>query len=102
MSAGGGPSRLLVRDLEQLATPRGSDAPLRGAALGDVEVIEHAYVLCEDGRIAAVGPMAELGSLDGDVEELDGRGRCAVPGLVDCHTHACFGGDRVEGLEHRL
>ena len=28
--------------------------------------------------------------------ELDGRGRCAVPGLVDCHTHACFGGDRVE------
>jgi imidazolonepropionase len=59
-------------------------------------VIEHAYLLCEDGRIAAVGPMAELGPLEGDVEELDGRGLCAVPGLVDCHTHACFGGDRVE------
>jgi imidazolonepropionase len=95
MSADGGPSRLLVRDLEQLTTPRGSAAPLRGPALGDVEVIEHAYLLCEDGRIAAVGPMAELGPLEGDAEELDGRGLCAVPGLVDCHTHACFGGDRV-------
>ena len=25
-----------------------------------------------------------------------GRGKSALPGLVDCHTHACFGGDRVE------
>jgi imidazolonepropionase len=96
MSVDGGPSRLLVRDLEQLATPRGSGAPLRGPALGGVEVIEHAYLLCEQGRIAAVGPMAELGPLEGAIEELDGRGRCAVPGLVDCHTHACFGGDRVD------
>ena len=40
--------------------------------------------------------MADLGPLDGDVEELDGRGLCAIPGLVDCHTHACFAGDRVE------
>jgi imidazolonepropionase len=96
MSVGGGSSRLLIRDLEQFATPRGSGAPLRGLELGDVDVIERAYVLCEDGRISAVGRMAELGTLDGDVEELDGRGRSAVPGLVDCHTHACFGGDRVE------
>ena len=28
--------------------------------------------------------------------EIDGRGKSALPGLVDCHTHACFGGDRVE------
>jgi imidazolonepropionase len=40
--------------------------------------------------------MRELNRLSGPVEELDGRGLCAVPGLVDCHTHACFAGDRVE------
>ena len=40
--------------------------------------------------------MRELAPLDGDVVEVDGRGKCAIPGLVDCHTHACFGGDRVE------
>jgi imidazolonepropionase len=89
-------SRLLVRDLAQLVSPAGSGAPLRGAALGDVQVVEDGYVLCEDGRISAVGRMRDLSArLDG-VEELDGRGLVAIPGLVDCHTHACFAGDRVE------
>jgi imidazolonepropionase len=87
--------RLLVRDLAQLATPAGSGAPLRGAALGDVTVLDDAYVFCEGDTIASVGRMVDLPAMDGDVEELDGRGLCAVPGLVDCHTHPAFGGDRV-------
>jgi imidazolonepropionase len=88
--------RLLIRDLDQLATPAGRDAPLRGRALADVDWIDGAYVLCSDGLIEAVGRMRDLAPVDGDVVEIDGRGRCAVPGLVDCHTHACFAGDRVE------
>ena len=40
--------------------------------------------------------MRDLGPLDGDVEEIDGRGLSAIPGLVDCHTHPAFGGDRVD------
>jgi imidazolonepropionase len=87
---------LLVRDLAQLATPAGRAAPLRGAALGQTEVLEDAYVLCDGPVIAAVGRMRDLQPLPADVLELDGRGRCAIPGLVDCHTHAGFGGDRVE------
>jgi imidazolonepropionase len=94
-------ARLLVRDLAQLATPAGSAGPLRGAALPAIDVTRDAYVLCEDGRIASAGRMAELGSLDGDVEEVDGRGLSAIPGLVDCHTHACFAGDRVEEFSLR-
>jgi imidazolonepropionase len=93
-SAGG--RRLLIRDLEQLATPAGSGAPVRGRDLGAVDLIEGAYVLCGGGRIEDVGRMRDLGPLEGDVEELDGRGLCGLPGLVDCHTHACFAGDRVE------
>jgi len=96
MSPAGGARRLLVRDLAQLATPGGPGAPLRGRALGDVEVIEDAYVLCNGDTIESVGRMRDLGALSGDVDELDGRGLCAIPGLVDCHTHACFAGDRVE------
>jgi imidazolonepropionase len=96
MSLADGSHGLLVRDLAQLATPAGRGAPLRGAALGDVEVIEDAYVLCGGGLIESMGRMRELPRLDGDVEELDGRGLCAIPGLVDCHTHPCFGGDRVD------
>ena len=88
-------SRLLVRDLAQVATPAGGTAPLRGSALGSVEVLEDAFVLCLGDRIGAVGRMRDLPSIDVDVEELDGRGLSAVPGLVDCHTHLCFAGDRV-------
>jgi imidazolonepropionase len=92
------PRRLLVRDLAQVATPSSSaGAPVRGSALRDVQVVENGFVLCERGTIAATGSMRDLELLElgDDVEELDGAGRCAIPGLVDCHTHPCFLGDRV-------
>jgi imidazolonepropionase len=93
--------KLLVRDLAQLATPAGHEAPLRGAALGSVDVLEDAYVVCTGDSIESVGRMRDLPALDGDVVEVDGRGLCAIPGLVDCHTHAAFGGDRVEEFSLR-
>jgi len=96
-----GSPRLLIRDLGQLATPAGRSAPLRGAALGEVDVVEDAYLLCAGGRIEDVGRMRDLRPVEGEVEELDGRGLAAIPGLVDCHTHACFGGDRVEEFSLR-
>jgi imidazolonepropionase len=88
-------STLLIRDLAQLATPRLGRGPLRGAALRDVEVVEDAYILARDGVIDSVGRMPELPTLDGEVEEIDGRGLSAIPGLVDCHTHPAFAGDRA-------
>ena len=96
-----GATRLLIRDLEQLVTPAGSDTPLRGRALADVDWLDDAYVLCEDGVIDSVGRMRDLPALDGDVVELDGSGHCAIPGLVDCHTHPSFAGDRVEEFSLR-
>ncbi len=94
-------SRLLVHDLAQVATPARAAAPLRGADLRAVQVIEDAFVLCDGARIEAVGRMRELPRLAGDVAEIDGRGLAAVPGLVDCHTHACFAGDRVHEFSLR-
>jgi imidazolonepropionase len=95
-------TRLLIRDLAQVVSPAGTRAPLRGPAeMSALDVVEDGYILCEQGRIAAVGPMAELGSVGGEVEELDGSGRAAVPGLVDCHTHACFAGDRADEFSLR-
>ena len=93
---------LLIRDLAQLATPEGDSGPLRGAGLRAVRVVEDAYVLCRDGRISSVGPMADLTrEMASGVPEIDGRGLSAIPGLVDCHTHACFGGDRVNEFSLR-
>jgi imidazolonepropionase len=88
--------RLLVRDLAQVVSPAGRQAPLRGRDLAALEVVENAFLLSAGGRIEAVGRMRDLQPIVGDAEELDGSGLSAVPGLVDCHTHACFAGDRVE------
>ena len=95
------PSRLLVRDLAQLVSSAGQDAPLRGRALGDIELVEDAFLLCENGRITATGRMRDLRGIEGELEEVDGRGLSALPGLVDCHTHACFAGSRVNEFELR-
>jgi imidazolonepropionase len=95
-------AKLLIRDLAQIVSPAGTHAPLRGAEdMSALDTQENGYVLCEDGRVSAVGRMDELRQLDGDVVELDGRGLSAVPGLVDCHTHACFAGDRVDEFSRR-
>ena len=87
---------LLLRDLAQVATPAADTGNVvRGADLRAVEVMEDAYILCRGEAIADVGRMRDLRPVDGEVEELDCSGLSAVPGLVDCHTHPAFGGDRV-------
>ena len=93
--------KLLIRDLAQVASPAGSGSPLRGRRLADVERIDRGYVLCDGGTIEAVGRMRDLAPLGDDVAELDGSGLSAIPGLVDCHTHPAFGGDRVEEFSLR-
>jgi imidazolonepropionase len=94
-------SKLLIRDLTQVVSPAGRHAPLRGADLAALDRVDAAYILCDGARIEDVGPMSRLRPLAGEVAELDGRGLCAVPGLVDCHTHPAFGGDRVEEFSLR-
>ena len=97
----GGAAPLLIRDLAQVASPAGGGAPLRGAALRDVDG--------DARRLRALRRRPDRGGRaharprrrSSDVEEIDGRGLSAIPGLVDCHTHACFAGDRVEEFSLR-
>jgi 8-oxoguanine deaminase len=63
---------------------------IEGCAVATIDApgTEHAdgHIVIEDGRILAVGagPSPDQGS---DVERIDGRGRLATPGLVNCHHH---------------
>ena len=66
--------------------------------------IEKAAILIEGGRIAWIGPETDLptGVRSGaaDTHSLDGR--WVTPGLIDCHTHLVFGGNRADEFELRL
>ena len=63
--------------------------------------IDDAAILIRDGRIAWIGPRADLAEHQAtQVTRLDGR--WITPGLVDCHTHLVFGGDRSDEFEQRL
>lgn len=83
----------------RILTLAGPPGPRRGKALGDLGVIPGGEVLIADGRIAAVGPKVEVPA---GVESIDAQGRVLMPGFVDCHTHACWAGDRLAEWEQKL
>ncbi|WP_295227838.1 imidazolonepropionase [uncultured Brevundimonas sp.] len=63
--------------------------------------IQDAALVVADGRIAWVGPRADLPAVEAaETQRLDGR--WITPGLIDCHTHLVFGGDRSAEFEQRL
>ncbi len=65
--------------------------------------VRRGAVVVRDGRVLWVGPESELPASVGAAEdEVDGGGRWLTPGLVDCHTHLVFAGDRAREFEQRL
>jgi imidazolonepropionase len=70
-----------------------ADGPAYGA-------IEDGALAVRDGKIAWVGARADLPSREGKVHDLGGA--WVTPGLIDCHTHLVFGGDRAGEFEQRL
>lgn len=63
--------------------------------------IEDGVVAARDGRIVFAGPRSEAPRLNAR-ETLDCGGRWITPGLIDCHTHLVYGGDRAHEFELRL
>ncbi|WP_026952270.1 imidazolonepropionase [Algoriphagus mannitolivorans] len=67
-----------------------------------LEVIQEAGILMEDGKILHVGKWQELRQDFPQAEILELKGDFVVlPGLVDCHTHICFGGSRARDFAMR-
>ena len=63
--------------------------------------IEGGAVAAANGRIAFVGSMRDLPAASG-ARQIDCEGRWITPGLIDCHTHLVYGGDRLRDFELRL
>jgi imidazolonepropionase len=77
--------------------------PVKGALRDEqLEILTHAGILMEGEYIQKVGAWEELKQEfpEAELQELDGD-YVALPGLVDCHTHLCFGGSRARDFALR-
>lgn len=79
-----------------------TDLPLSGP-INDrsLSYIEDAGILVHEGRILKIGSHKELRSEAESFEEFD-QPLVALPGLIDCHTHICYGGSRAADYARRL
>ena len=71
---------------------------LPGQGLG---LIDDGLVACRDGLIVYAGAATGAPGLDA-LEILDCEGRWITPGLIDCHTHLVYAGNRASEFEQRL
>ncbi|MBC8449749.1 MAG: imidazolonepropionase [Chloroflexi bacterium] len=93
---------LIITHAAQLLTLAGGHGPRRGTAMTSVAIVEDGALAVREGRIAAVGPTAEV--LAGVTAErvIDARGKVVLPGFVDPHTHLVWAGDRAGEFEQRV
>ena len=70
-------------------------------ANGTYSIIEDAAIVTRDGYIEWIGPRQQLPT--GEYGQTHGlEGAWVTPGLIDCHTHTVFGGNRSGEFEQRL
>ncbi|MDP1564744.1 MAG: imidazolonepropionase, partial [Polaromonas sp.] len=67
-------------------------------------LVKDAALAVEGGQIAWVGPRSEVPAdlAARATHEHDAGGALITPGLIDCHTHLVYGGDRAQEFEQRL
>ncbi len=86
----------------RILTLAGRNEPRRGSELADLGVIERGWIRIRDGYIKTVrsGQPSDTDT-QGDTV-IDARGRLVMPAFIDCHTHACWAGERYGEFEARL
>ncbi|PWJ73177.1 imidazolonepropionase [Pseudaminobacter salicylatoxidans] len=65
-------------------------------------LVERTSIAIEGDRIAWISAGADLPASYGNAPSRDLEGRLVTPGLIDCHTHIVYGGDRAREFEMRL
>ena len=92
---------LALLHASQLVPLSGPKRARAGKELSELGIIRDGGLLIRDGKIDIVGPSEEIEKKSKGAEIVDLRGRVALPGFVDAHTHLVFAGDRLDDFERR-
>ncbi|HZW07361.1 MAG TPA: amidohydrolase family protein, partial [Phycisphaerales bacterium] len=100
-------STLIIRNARLVSPAGGPGTVVRGEPLGELEITERADVTVSAGRITKV-TARKTGAVTRKAEtappgatEIDAAGRVLMPGFVDCHTHACWAGSRLDEWDQK-
>lgn len=86
---------LLFKNIKQLIQIQEIGlSPIPGKMMAQLPMLEHAWLLVENGRIADYGEMSSCPALN--IETIDASGKILMPSFVDCHTHIVFAASREE------
>jgi imidazolonepropionase len=98
---------LVIRNARVVTLAKDSRAavkPIRGDDAGELHILERADIYVSGERITDVRKIAANArprpALAG-AQEIDAAGRVVMPGLVDCHTHACWAGSRLDEWDQK-
>ena len=89
----------------RILTLAGSNTPRRQDEMSDLGIIEIGHILVRNGNIVHVGegiPDEDLIKENEDIPVVDASGRIVMPSFVDCHTHSCWAGSRLDEFEMGL
>lgn len=75
-------------------------ATLDPAQTAPYGMLDYHALIIREGRVLAIVPEASLPTAHANAHDL--QGRLVTPGLIDCHTHLVFGGNRASEWEQRL
>ncbi len=99
--------RTLIKNIKELVqVERQPKLRVCGKDMAQMETIKNAYLIIEDDKFAAFGPMSELKEQNADTV-IDAIGRMVLPSFCDSHTHLVYAGsreieyiDKIRGLSY--
>lgn len=94
--------KVLFKNIKQLLQVREEPVKLlKGSEMAELPIIENAWLLVENGKIADFGKMDNLPQVE-HAEEIDASGKMLLPGWIDSHTHLVYAGNREQEFVDRI
>lgn len=93
----------VIKHIKQLVNTRTNSIVVRGAELSQLPIIDHAFLVIENGIIQAYGSMHELTTEHtSGAEWIDAAGASVLPCWCDSHTHLVFAASREEEFVYKI